>query len=331
MNLAAAAIAPLTSTTDAAFTDAAFTDAAGTHGAVTNAADVSLPLLRSILRHRLTPQAARWLADALAEVADDPRAMLRRRFAEVGRRCGRTLLTDVAPAQAAGPDTRRAASAPDVASPPDTAPAAVLAAVPDDMPAAVPGAVPAVCLVWTVDDAVRTLLLAAAPAPATAWAHWVAELYAGGDAAERRGVLRALGSLGPPAPAHPEHPNAPNNPNNPNDPNVLNDLNEQGLALVTDALRTHDPRLVAAALGPYAARHLPTPRWRHGVLTCLHSGIPLRAVADLTRRADAELSRMAAAYVRERRSAGRTVRADALWLADPTPVTCHPPPLVPEC
>lgn len=258
--------------------------------AFANAADVRLPALRAALVPRLTPVAARWLESALTEVAEDPQAALPRRFAEAGRRCGRTLLAAPAPAPAPAPAHEGRPG---------------FGVRPDSGPPAEAGAVPTVCLTWSVDDAVRTLLLASAPTRALAadgptW--WAAPLYRGGDAAERRGVLRALGPLDP---------------------------GDLGLPVVADALRTHDPRLVAAALGPYAARRLAAPDWRHGVLRCLHGGIPLSAVAGLAHRADAELRRMAAAYVRERRSAGRAVSADAVWLAGPpgpAPDARRPPP-----
>ncbi|MDT3397615.1 EboA domain-containing protein, partial [Streptomyces sp. B1866] len=123
-----------------------------------------------------------------------------------------------------------------------------------------------------------------------------------GDSAERRAALRALGPLG---------------------------AGPSALPMVATALRTHDPRLVAAALGPYAARYLDAHAWRHGVLTCLHRAIPLRAVAGLARRADTELARMAAAYVRELTSAGRPVPADARMLAEargPAPRPGRPGP-----
>ncbi|MGE6735924.1 EboA domain-containing protein, partial [Streptomyces sp. NPDC059900] len=82
--------------------------------------------------------------------------------------------------------------------------------------------------------------------------------------------------------------------------------------LVEDALRTNDTRLVAAAVGPYAARHLPPHDWRHAVLKCLFTGVPLDAVCELDRRAhaDAELARMLDDYAGERTAAGRTVPGD---------------------
>ncbi|MET9951260.1 EboA domain-containing protein [Streptomyces sp. NPDC006339] len=130
-------------------------------------------------------------------------------------------------------------------------------------------------------DTARLRLLTAARAdPAT-----LTRLYRQGSSAERRAVLLALPSLvtGP-----------------------------EALPLVEDALRTHDTTLLAAALGPYAARHLPAHLWRHAVLKCLFTAVPVDAVAGLDRRAagDAELARMLRDYAAERTAAGRPVPAD---------------------
>ncbi|MFJ4341592.1 EboA domain-containing protein [Streptomyces sp. NPDC088915] len=130
-------------------------------------------------------------------------------------------------------------------------------------------------------DAVRVLLLTAArPGPET-----LALLYHRGSAAERRAVLHALPHLvgGP-----------------------------EALPLVADALRTHDTTLVAAAVGPYAAAHLDRPAWRHAVLKCLFTGVPVDAVAGLRHRArgDAVLARMLADHAAERTAAGRDVPHD---------------------
>ncbi|MFD0201051.1 MULTISPECIES: EboA domain-containing protein [Saccharothrix] len=143
----------------------------------------------------------------------------------------------------------------------------------------------------TVDDRARVRLLVAfaAAVEPDAVAEELTALYRHGDDAERRGVLRALASVGDKAPA-------------------------AGVDLVKDALRSNDTRLVAAALGPFAARHLDVHAWRHGVLKCLFLGIPLAAVAELDRRGDAELERMVTAFADERRAAGRAVPADALDL-----------------
>ncbi|MEU5832535.1 EboA domain-containing protein [Streptomyces diacarni] len=138
----------------------------------------------------------------------------------------------------------------------------------------------------TVDavDAARVLILHAAAPGADA----VAALYRRGSAGERRAVLLALPHLDPPP------------------------ATEAALGLVEDALRTNDTRLVAAALGPYAAAHLDAHQWRHGVLKCLFTGVPLAAVAGLEHRAagDGELARMLEDYARERTAAGRAVPED---------------------
>ncbi|NIH83151.1 EboA domain-containing protein [Amycolatopsis granulosa] len=145
----------------------------------------------------------------------------------------------------------------------------------------------------TADDLARTRLLEtlATVLPAAEFATELADLYRYGDGAERRGVLRALSAVGDRAPA-------------------------TGLALVRDALRSNDTGLIAAALGPFAARHLDQHGWRHGVLKCLFTGIPVAAVAELDRRADDELRRMITDYAGERRAAGRAVPADALRLLE---------------
>ncbi|MEU9620012.1 MULTISPECIES: EboA domain-containing protein [unclassified Streptomyces] len=138
---------------------------------------------------------------------------------------------------------------------------------------------------WAVEDAVRAaLLLSLAPERTAAEA---ARRYAQGDAGERRGVLLSLPYL---------------------------PIGDAATVLTDDALRTNDARLITAALGPYARAHLDQHRWRHAVLKCLFSGIPLTAVAGLHARKDAELSRMTQAFADERRAAGRPVPADAALL-----------------
>lgn len=144
-------------------------------------------------------------------------------------------------------------------------------------------------------DAVRVLILHAAHADTDA----LTRVYQQGTAAERRAVLHALPHLVP---------------------------GPDALPLVEDALRTNDTRLVAAAVGPYAARHLDAHNWRHAVLKCLFTGVPVDAVADLHHRAhaDAELARMLDDHAAERTAAGRPVPADlqrvlALTASEATP------------
>ncbi|TDE11516.1 EboA domain-containing protein [Jiangella asiatica] len=137
-----------------------------------------------------------------------------------------------------------------------------------------------------LEDEARMALLVAAAAgmDGATLTRELGELYRFGDADEKRAVLRALALL---------------------------DVGDAGLPLVADALRTNDVRLVAAALGPYAAAHLDPSAWRQGVLKCLFVGVPLDAVADLDVRTDAELARMVADYGNERVAAGRSVPSDA--------------------
>ncbi|MFI5660300.1 EboA domain-containing protein [Streptomyces sp. NPDC051684] len=130
-------------------------------------------------------------------------------------------------------------------------------------------------------DAARLLLLHAARADTAT----LTVLYTQGTAAERRAVLLALPHLvaGPDA-----------------------------LPLVEDALRANDTRLLTAAVGPYAAAHLPAHAWRHAVLKCLFTGVRADAVAGLAERArgDGELVRMLGDFADERTAAGRPVPDD---------------------
>ncbi|MFC7846271.1 EboA domain-containing protein [Streptomyces sp. NPDC057382] len=138
-------------------------------------------------------------------------------------------------------------------------------------------------------DAARVLILDAARADTDA----LSRVYFQGTADERRAVLHALPHLvsGPGA-----------------------------LPLVEDALRTNDTRLLAAATGPYAARHLDPHAWRHAVLKCLFTGVPVDEVANLPERArgDGELARMLADYATERTAAGRAVPEDLHRVLDLT-------------
>ncbi|MFI8389881.1 EboA domain-containing protein [Streptomyces sp. NPDC085540] len=143
---------------------------------------------------------------------------------------------------------------------------------------------------WTVADAVRALLLAALPMAGEELAAQATACYRHGDAEERIAVLRALPLL---------------------------DVGALGVPLVEDALRTNDTRLVAAAVGPYAASHLGQDAWRHAVLKCLFTGIPLTAVARIDERIDAELVRMLRDFADERRAAGRPVPPEIASLTEP--------------
>ncbi|MEU3979084.1 EboA domain-containing protein [Streptomyces sp. NPDC026672] len=134
-------------------------------------------------------------------------------------------------------------------------------------------------------DAARVLVLHAARADTAA----LTRVYRQGTADERRAVLHALPHLVP---------------------------GPDALPLVEDALRTNDTRLLTAAVGPYTARHLDPHAWRHALLKCLFTGVPVEEMADLPRRArgDAELARMLGDYAAERTAAGRPV-PDGLYHA----------------
>lgn len=148
-------------------------------------------------------------------------------------------------------------------------------------------------------EVARVLILHSARADAAT----VTRLYYHGTAAERLAVLAALPYL---------------------------PLGTDGLPLIEDALRTNDTRLVAAAVGPYAARHLDAHAWRHAVLKCLFTGVSVDAVAGLAERSrgDAELARMLGDYARERTSAGRPVPDDlprVLALTQLSPLSADAP------
>jgi uncharacterized protein (DUF2267 family) len=154
-------------------------------------------------------------------------------------------------------------------------------------------------------DAAREDLLLAIPGPAASVVDVVRRVYEHGDPAERRAVLLALPALDAPGRA--------------------NAIGDAALPIVRDALRTNDTRLVAAALGPYAAGHLDDAAWRQAVLKVIFMGIPVEQVAGLAERSDAELARMVRDFAAEREAAGRVVPPDALTVLalvttpDPSP------------
>jgi len=143
---------------------------------------------------------------------------------------------------------------------------------------------------WTVDDAARAFLLIALGDGVEAE---LRDLYRFGDAAERRGLLRALPYL---------------------------PLGDRALDLVDDAIRTNDTRIVAAALGPYATEHLDDAAYDQAVLKCVFIGVPIAPLDGLPARATAETARMLAAFVHERVAAGRDIPAEVWDVIDR-----HPP------
>jgi hypothetical protein len=131
---------------------------------------------------------------------------------------------------------------------------------------------------WTAAEAGRAVLLSLLTPD------HVERLYRQGDTSERLAVLKALPLLG-----------------------------DAGVPLRQDALRTNDPRLVAAALGPGADR-LDAATWRQGVVKCVFMGVPLDRVDGLDERADADLAAMLTGLAEERAAAGRPMPADAVAL-----------------
>ncbi|WP_405816591.1 EboA domain-containing protein [Streptomyces sp. NBC_01390] len=150
----------------------------------------------------------------------------------------------------------------------------------------------------TVDETARALLLAALPLHGQALVDEVTALHRYGDPAEQRAVLRALPQL---------------------------DREGTGgfLDLVRQTLRGNDTTLIEAALGPYAAVHLPADEYRQAVLKCVFCEIPLARVAGLDARADAELARMLTDFARERTAAGRPVPEDIGPLVRPFATTAR--------
>ncbi len=151
------------------------------------------------------------------------------------------------------------------------------------------GADPADLFAWTIDDAARVLLLLAAGERAEAE---LADLYRFGDAAERRGVLRALPYL---------------------------PIEDRGLSLVDDAIRTNDTRLIAAALGPYATRHLSDAQYDQAIIKCVFVGVPITPLDGVPERVTPEASRMLGAFVHERVAAGRDLPPEVWTVIDKYP------------
>jgi len=139
-----------------------------------------------------------------------------------------------------------------------------------------PDAAPGDPHAWMLDDAARTLLLRAL---GDGVLDELEELYRYGDAAERRGLLRALPHL---------------------------PIGGQAVWIVEDAIRTNDTSVIAAALGPYATAHLSDAMYDQAVLKCAFVGVPLAPLHGLA-RVTADGARMLAALVHERVAAGRDV------------------------
>lgn len=149
-----------------------------------------------------------------------------------------------------------------------------------------PSADPADVHAWTIEDAARVLLLLAAGERAEGE---LADLYRFGDAAERRGVLQALPYL---------------------------DLGDRAASLIDDAIRTNDTRLIAAALGPYATQHLTDDQYDQAIIKCVFVGVPITPLDGLPERVTPNASRMLAAFVLERVTAGRDLPGEVWTVID---------------
>lgn len=152
----------------------------------------------------------------------------------------------------------------------------------------------------TVDDHARARLVQALGVEGAAAE--LPGLYQHGDTREKRGALRSLDHLATDDGALPEG------------------LRDVGRALVDDALRTNDTRLVAAALGPAGVALLDDDALAQAVLKCVFVGIDIDRIPGLPGRLTPDLSRMMADFVHERVAAGRTVPAQVWPVID-----AHPP------
>ncbi|MDJ0376866.1 EboA domain-containing protein [Cryobacterium sp. PH31-L1] len=153
----------------------------------------------------------------------------------------------------------------------------------------------------TVDDAARGVLLGALRVSGQARVDLLDDLYRHGDAGEKRGVLRGLHRLDTPG-ADPANPSA--------DPGTDPGIGPALLALIDDALRTNDLRLIAAAVQPYGAHYLGADAYRHAVVKCVFTGVPLHVVGNLAERQGPELARMLVDLAHERAAAGRGIPPD---------------------
>jgi len=156
---------------------------------------------------------------------------------------------------------------------------------------------------WRTDMAARVLLLTG---PRSRGPEPMLRLYRHGTTDERLAVLLAL--------------------------DIAEDADASLVALNQEALRSNDTRLIAAALGTFAARWLGAEEFRQAVLKCAFCGVPFRQIAGLpdpkdaeqgeseygesehceSDRADAALAGMLATFARERVAAGRDV-PDDVW------------------
>jgi hypothetical protein len=136
---------------------------------------------------------------------------------------------------------------------------------------------------WTDEDRFRVRLLQGCQVPWRA----LPDLYRYGDALERRAALRALDVLVPV------------------DPEVTR-------ALVDDALRSNDPRLVAAALGSAGVASLDENAFGQAVLKVAFLDLDVRRIPGVRNRMTPAIVHRLMGLVLERVAAGRAVPA-GVW------------------
>jgi sugar phosphate isomerase/epimerase len=146
---------------------------------------------------------------------------------------------------------------------------------------------------WTVDEAARVLLLTTLSLDRSALGDTLAGLYEDGGPAERRAVLLALPLL-----------------DGVDREATGRALADAALPLVREALRSKDSALIEAAMGPYAAAHLPDTEYRQAVLTCVAHDVPLSRIPCHDGLMDPELAIMLADFAHKRLSAGLEVPTD---------------------
>lgn len=141
---------------------------------------------------------------------------------------------------------------------------------------------------WTVDQAVRTLLVLSFPAPElAAYVRVLDQLFAVGEVRELVALYQALPLLPHPA-AHQAR--------------CAEGIRSNMLAVFT-AVAHHNP---------YPAEQLAEGPWNQMVLKCLFVNVSLAAVSGLDRRANPALARMLTDFAHERWAARRDVNPE-LW------------------
>ncbi|MPY58796.1 TIM barrel protein [Streptomyces spongiae] len=125
---------------------------------------------------------------------------------------------------------------------------------------------------WTAGEAARVLLLSTLPLGGEELAASVGDLYRQGGQPEQRAVLRALDVLDSEERRLSGH-----------------GLGECALPLIHEALRSDDMALVEAAIGEYAANHLPAEEYSQAVLACVQHEITPDGVSKFCEAARYEI------------------------------------------